>query len=237
MLQREAAAKSVLLLSNSIQYGHAYLDHAEEEIRKFFAGVRRILFVPFAMFDHAAYAEKNRLRFEAMGFDLQSIHTAGDMRAAVENSDGIFIGGGNTFRLLKALYDNDLLQIIRDRVAHGMLYMGSSAGTVVACPAMKTTNDMPIVRPPSFDALGLVSFQINAHYLDAAPGSTHMGETREERLVQYLEDNHIPVLALREGAMVRLENGVVHLKGSAGACLFQRGSPPQELRPGARLSP
>ena len=146
-----------------------------------------------------------------------------------------FIGGGNTFRLLKALYDFDLLGAIRRRVDAGMPYIGSSAGTIVACPTIKTTNDMPITQPPSFEALGLVSFQINAHFQDADPDSTHMGETREERILQFLEENDSPVVGLREGAMVRLENSSLMLKGTSGARIFRKGRDPFEITSGTRL--
>ena len=136
---------------------------------------------------------------------------------------------------LKALYDFDLLLPIRQRVAEGMPYIGSSAGSNVACPTIKTTNDMPIVQPPSFVALGLVTFQINAHYLDPDPGSTHKGETREERIIQFLEENSTPVVGLREGAMLRVEEGSTELKGVSGARIFRRGHDPVETEPGAKL--
>ena len=152
-----------------------------------------------------------------MGYELTSIHIAANPAQAVKDTDAIFIGGGNTFRLLKTLYDFDLLGPIRERVADGMPYIGSSAGSNVAAPTIKTTNDMPIVQPPSFDALGLVSFQINPHYLDPDPNSKHMGETREERIRQFLEENDTPVVGLREGAMLRIENGETILRGSTGA--------------------
>ena len=149
----------------------------------------------------------------------------------------MFIGGGNTFRLLKALYDFDLLGPIRERVQNGMPYIGSSAGSNVAAPTIRTTNDMPIVEPPSFDALGLVSFQINPHYIDPDPNSKHMGETREERIVQFLEENDTPVVGLREGAMLRIEHGETILRGSTGARIFRKGFDQLETLPGAHLDP
>ena len=170
--------KIVLLISNSTLYGGGYLDHAEAEIRSFLGEVKRVLFVPYALFDRDKYAATAQQRFQKMGYDLTSVHTASDPVQAVNETDAVFIGGGNTFRLLKALYDFALLQPIRERVEAGMPYIGSSAGSNVAAPTIKTTNDMPIVQPPSFDALALVSFQINPHYLDPAPNSKHMGETR-----------------------------------------------------------
>lgn len=225
----------LLLISNSTLYGGGYLDHAEAEIRDFLGEVKRVLFVPFALHDCDAYAASARDRFAKMGYDLTSIHTAKDPKQSLADTDAIFIGGGNTFRLLKALYDYELLNAIRDRVAAGMPYIGSSAGSNVAAPTIKTTNDMPIVQPPSFDALNLVWFQINPHYLDTDPNSTHMGETREQRLLQYLEENDTPVAALREGAMLRLEDGVTMLKGSSGARIFRRDFEPVETSPGDQL--
>jgi dipeptidase E len=170
-----------------------------------------------------------------MGYELTSIHTAANPVHAIRETDAMFIGGGNTFRLLKALYEFDLLDVIRERVDAGMPYIGSSAGSNMACPTIRTTNDMPIVQPPSFNALGLVSFQINPHYLDPNPGSKHMGETREERIIQYLEENETPVVGLREGAMLRIENGETILRGSTGARIFRRGFDPLEVSPGAKL--
>jgi dipeptidase E len=133
---------------------------------------------------------------------LQSVHEVADAPHAVDRAHAVFIGGGNTFRLLKALYDYDLLVPVRRKVAEGTPYIGSSAGSNVSCPTIKTTKDMPIVEPPSFDALGLVSFQISPHYQDPDPSSTHMGETQEERIIQFLEENATPVVGLREGAML-----------------------------------
>lgn len=147
----------------------------------------------------------------------------------MSTAEALFLGGGNTFRLLKALYDLELLPVIRSRVASGMRYIGSSAGSNIAGPTIRTTNDMPIVQPPYFDALGIVAFQINPHFIDAVSGSTHMGETRAERIAQFLEENDTPVLGLREGAMVRVEDGRTKLLGAAGARLFRKGAEPVEL--------
>lgn len=227
--------RRLLLLSTSTVFGSGYLEYATADVRGFLQGTRRILFVPFALHDRDAYAAKVRGRFATLGYELDALHDAADMRGAVQGAEAIFIGGGNTFRLLKALYDFDLIEVIRARVGEGMPYMGSSAGSNVAAPTVRTTNDMPIVEPPSFNALGLVPFQINPHYLDPEPGSTHMGETREERIVQFLEENDTPVIGLREGAMLRIENGGCELKGSKGARLFRRAAQPEELQPGAKL--
>jgi len=228
--------KRILLISNSTLYGSGYLDHAEAEIRSFLGDLKRVLFVPFALHDRDTYAATAKQRFAKMGYELSSIHTADDPGQAVNETDAVFIGGGNTFRLLKALYDFALLGPIRDRVAAGMPYIGSSAGSNVAGPTIRTTNDMPIVQPPSFEALGLVSFQINPHYLDPDPDSKHMGETRQERILQFLEENDTPVAGLREGAMLRIENGETILRGSTGARIFRKGLDPIETLPGAHLN-
>jgi dipeptidase E len=221
----------LLLISNSTLHGSGYLDHAADEIREVLAGVRHVLFFPYALHDRAGYAAKARQRFEALGFELTSIHERPDPVEAVNRAEAVFIGGGNTFRLLSALCATGTLPAIRERVAAGMPYVGSSAGSNVACPTIMTTNDMPIVQPPSFQALGLVPFQINPHYLDPDPGSRHMGETREERLRQFLEENATPVAALREGAMLQVAGERVVLRGSAGMRVFRRDTAPTEHLP------
>ncbi|XP_065417041.1 alpha-aspartyl dipeptidase-like isoform X1 [Chrysemys picta bellii] len=200
--------------------------------------VKRVLFIPYALHDRDAYAKTAREKFESLGYGLDSIHESSDPVAAVRKSEAIFIGGGNTFRLLKALYDNSLLQEIRKRVLEdGIPYMGSSAGTNVATISINTTNDMPIVYPPSLQALGLVPFNINPHYLDPDVNSTHMGETRAERILQYHEEpNTPPVLGLREGAMLLVEGDKATLQGVTGARLFLRGEKPTEHQPGTDFS-
>ena len=227
--------KRLFLISNSTLYGSGYLDHAETEIRDFLRELKRVLFVPYALHDRDTYTSTARERFEKMGYGLDSIHTEPDAKTAVNNAEAIFVGGGNTFRLLKSLYDADVLELVRQRVNEGMPYIGASAGSNVAAPTIKTTNDMPIVEPPSFNALHLVPFQINPHYLDPDPGSKHMGETREERIRQFLEENETPVVGLREGAMLLIENESILLKGSKGARIFRRNHDPVELNPGGRV--
>src|SRR5467141_2266100 len=222
-------AKQLLLISNSTLHGSGYLDHAEREIRDFVGGRTRVVFVPYAVHGRREYVAKAQERFRKMGLSLTSVHDVSNMRRAVEEADVIFVGGGNTFRLLKGLYDHDLLGQIRRRVAAGMPYIGSSAGSIVACPSLKTTKDMPVVQPPSFEALGLVPFQISPHYLDPDPSSTHMGETQEERILQFLEENEETVVGIREGAWLWIENGAVMLKGDTGARIFRRGYAPVEV--------
>jgi dipeptidase E len=170
-----------------------------------------------------------------MGYDVESAHRLSNPARGVEEAEAVFAGGGNTFRLLKSLYELELLDPLRRRTSTGMPYIGSSAGSNVAGRTIGTTNDMPIVEPPSFDALGLVPFNLNPHYLDPDPASTHKGETREERIIQFQEENDIPVVALRESAMLRIEGGSASLRGIGGARIFRRGEPPAEVDPGARL--
>jgi dipeptidase E len=228
--------KRLLLISNSTCYGSGYLDHAEMEISSFLGEARSIAFVPYALYDRQAYTTRARERFAAMGRTLASVHDVSNPRRSIEEADAIFVGGGNTFRLLKMLYDFDLLDTIRRRVTAGTPYIGSSAGAIVAGPSLKTTKDMPVVQPPSFDALGLVDFQISPHYLDPDPDSAHMGETQEERILQFLEENTAPVLGLREGGILRVEEQSVTLKGSSGARIFRRGRAPVETVPVQKLN-
>jgi dipeptidase E len=221
----------LLLISSSLVHGYGYLDHAEPELRRLLSDVKTVAFVPFAQHDHEAYTATVRERMNAMGFDVTAVRDRED----VERAEAMFIGGGNTFRLLNALYERDLLDAIRTRARNGMPYVGSSAGTNVATPSIRTTNDMPILYPPSFDALGLVSFQINPHYLDPDPGSTHHGETREQRIREFHEEHSTPVVGLREGSMLDVRDGVVTLVGSKPARIFRRGQEPVEIETGSRL--
>jgi dipeptidase E len=226
----------ILLISNSTLHGRAYLDHVEEEIRNVLGSARHVLFFPFALQDRDSYAAKAAARFSTMGFEMKSAHTATDPAKAVAEADAIFIGGGNTFRLLKALQDLEFIEPIRKRIREGAPYIGSSAGSNVAGPTIRTTNDMPIVQPRSFEALGLVPFQLNPHFQDPDPDSTHMGETREERIVQFLEENETPVLGLREGAWARVSRGSVVIGGTRGARIFRRGESPVEKTTGDEIS-
>jgi dipeptidase E len=221
----------LLLISSSVVHGYGYLDQPEPEIRRVLTGVRTVSFVPFAQHDHPGYTSRVRDRLGAMGFSVVQVSS----RADVESAEAIFIGGGNTFRLLKAMYERDLMDAIRTRVRGGAPYIGSSAGTNVATLSIKTTNDMPIVYPPSYDALALVPFQINPHYLDPEPDSTHHGETRETRIREFHEENDTPVVGLREGSSLWVENDVVTLIGTKSARIFRRGQEPEELPGGSRV--
>jgi dipeptidase E len=227
--------KRLLLLSNSTNFGGGYLDHAMPRIRELFAGLSRIAFVPFALQDQAAYAAKAGTRFERERVAVDRVTPDAAGRALLESAGGVFVGGGNTFRLLELLQRSQMLEVLRRRALEGAPYLGASAGTNIAAPTIKTTNDMPIVQPASFAALELVPFQINPHYLDADPASRHMGETREDRLREYLEENALPVLGLREGAWLEVLGEAATLAGERGARLFRRGREPEELAAGARV--
>ncbi len=210
-------------------------------MRAFFGSVGRLLFVPYALRDHDGYVKAMTERGLHAGYELDGIHNHDDPVRAVEEAQGIFIGGGNTFRLLNDLYRFGLLDVIRDRVRHGLPYLGVSAGTNVAGPTIKTTNDMPIVQPPSLDALGLVPFQVNPHYFSGqtfVKGDNgyreHFGETRDERLREFHEMNDTPVVGLWEAGLLKVEEGGVELLG-APARVFRKGREPRDLAPGARL--
>ena len=225
--------RNLLLLSNSTNHGQGYLDHAISEVRGLLGTTRRLVFVPFALHDRAAYAAKARARFATEGIEVDELTANAVGRRRLGSAEAVFVGGGNTFRLLEALQRSGLLEAIRERVGDGLPYLGASAGTNIAAPTIKTTNDMPIVQPRSFDALGFLPFQINPHYIDADPASRHMGETREERLREFLEENDVPVIGIREGTWLRREDTQLSLHGAAGARLFRRNAEPQELRAGS----
>jgi dipeptidase E len=229
---------NLLLISNSTVFGRGYLDHVAEAIRETLGNTRSVLFFPFALHDMDSYATKAAGRLKSMGYELTSIHRIdqGRRRDAVAQAESLFIGGGNTFRLLNALYRDDLLHGIRAKVSQGAPFIGSSAGSIVAGPTIKTTKDMPIVQPPSFDSLGLFAYQISPHFLDPDPDSRHMGETQEERIQQFLEENTTPVIGLREGSFIRQTGGKALLQGPHPARIFRRNHPPEELGAGTDLT-
>jgi dipeptidase E len=211
-------------------------------MRENFGGARRLLFVPFALADHDGYVRTLTERGLNAGYDLDGMHRHADPIAAVMGAEGIFVGGGNTFRLLDALLRLKLFGPIRERVREGMPYLGVSAGCNVACPTIQTTNDMPIVRPPSFQALGLVPFQVNAHYYTGQNHVRHgeqfvehFGETRDDRLREFHEENETPVIGLWEAGLLHCDDDRVTLSG-APARIFRRGRPPIDVEPGAQLS-
>jgi dipeptidase E len=225
----------LLLISNSTLHGSGYLDHAETAIRDFVGSRVRVAFIPYALFDRRAYTAEVEKRLRAMGFSFASVHDVSNPARSIEQTEVIFIGGGNTFRLLHGLQHNQLIDPIRRAVRAGTPYIGSSAGSIVACPSLKTTKDMPVIQPVSFEALALVRFQISPHYLDPDPSSTHMGETQEQRILQFLEENEGPVIGLREGSILRVENGTVSLMGPHSARIFRHGLQPLEISSGNNL--
>lgn len=227
--------KQLLLISTSTVFGTRYLEHAFTELTDLLGKATRVLFIPYALKDREGYAARARGAFAEMGYELELIHRQADPVAAVNEAQAMFVGGGNTFRLLKTIYDERLIEVIRGRVLEGMPYSGASAGANLACPTIRTTNDMPIVEPPSLAALNLVPFQINPHYIDPDSSSTHMGETRETRIHQFHEENTTPVIGLREGAMLRVDGNRVQLRGDAGARIFRQGHAPVEVSPRADL--
>jgi dipeptidase E len=229
------AAPRLLLLSNSTNSGAGFLEHATETIRDFLGPTPlEILFVPFAAVrvDWNAFTDKVRDRLGPLGHKVTGIHTIRDAAGALRAAGVVAVGGGNTFHLLEALAHKGLIAPIRERVRAGTPYIGWSAGANVACPTIRTTNDMPIVEPPTLDALGLVPFQINPHYTDARLPN-HSGETRADRLLEFVEVNaDVPVLALREGSILRVEGGVMTLLGPHPGLIFRKALDPEEVPPG-----
>ena len=229
----------LLLLSNSTMPGEAYLDYPKNEIQKFL-GSRKVkaLFIPFAAvtFSFDEYEQKVNESLREIGHEVIGINRFKDPVKAVEEAEAIVVGGGNTWQLVRMLHDQDLMQAIRHKVQQGTPYIGWSAGSNIACPTLRTTNDMPIIDPRSFNTLNLVRFQINPHYLDANPEG-HGGETREQRISEFLEVNgKTYVVGLREGTMLQLENGKLKLIGNRSARIFLKGSLPYELNAGDNFS-
>lgn len=219
------------LMSNSTNAGMGLLEHARDRLAEILGSAPRVVFVPFALKDWDGYtarvAEALRGICEIRGVqDLSPIE--------VMQADAFYVGGGNTFRLLRELQSRGLIDVIRRRIVEGASYMGASAGSAIAGPSIRTTNDMPIVQPDSFVALGLVGFHLNCHYLDQPAGPrTFMGETRDERLAEFLEENRSQVVCLREGTWLEIDGSRVVVGGTRGGRLFEAGRPVSELEVGA----
>lgn len=231
-------SKKMLLISNSTLHGGGYLDHCANELEILLENKNHIVFIPYARpggISHEEYTKIARERFEKMGKKVTGIHEFDSPKQAIEEADAVFIGGGNTFVLLHDLYESGIINLLRNKVEAGMPYIGTSAGSNVACTSIKTTNDMPIMFPPSFDALKLVPFNINPHYLDPNPDSTHMGETRETRIKEFHVYNDEYVVGLREGAMLHVMGDKITLKGNTGARIFSKKNGPVEYKPGDSL--
>lgn len=229
----------LLLISNSTNAGEAYLEHPLQQIKSFLGNNKTTaVFIPYAGVTISLddYSERVRARFREIGHDIISVHETEDPVQAVENAEAIVVGGGNTFQLVKRMQDEGLMDAIRNRVLNGIPYIGWSAGSNVACPSIRTTNDMPIVEPDSFSTMNLVPFQINPHYLDANPEG-HAGETREMRIEEFIEANPgMFVVGLREGTMFLVEDGKIILIGPRPARIFKKGTTAYELKSGADFS-
>jgi dipeptidase E len=222
----------LLLISNSTNAGEPYLDYPKMTIKEFL-GVNTVkaLFIPYAAvtFSYDVYEEKVTTRFREIGHDIISIHHFENPVKAVEEAEAVVVGGGNTWKLLKTIKDNNLIDAVRNKILSGAPYIGWSAGANVACPTIKTTNDMAIVEPDSFEAFNLVPFQINPHYLDSNPEG-HAGETREQRIEEFIEVNqNIFVIGLRESTMLLINDDNIKLIGPRKARIFRKGSTPVEL--------
>ncbi len=225
----------ILIVSTSKIHGTSYMAYLLDEVKDFFTGKNEILFIPYARpggISYDEYTAMPRAAFEEVGIKVRGIHEYDDPVKAVKEAKGIFTGGGNTFLLLKTLYDNGLIEPLRQAVKSGTPYMGSSAGSNITGLTIGTSNDMPIVYPPSFDALQLVPFNINPHYLDPDPNSKHQGETREMRINEFHFQNTQPVIGLREGSWLKVKNNTIELKGELDARLFEKDKEPREVAPG-----
>jgi dipeptidase E len=229
----------LLLISNSTNVGESYLDHTLPHIRNFIGNQRgKALFIPYAAvtFSFDSYFYKVKEKLQGPGIELESVHTCEDPINALQMADFIITGGGNTFQLLNFLQINNLIDVIIRRVKQGIPYIGWSAGANIACPTIGTTNDMPIIEPASFNALNLVPFQINPHYLDAHPDG-HAGETREARILEYIEVNsNRYVLGLREGSILQIEGQKMTLIGKKNLRVFKNGMNTMEIKPNEDLS-
>jgi dipeptidase E len=228
----------LLLISNSTNPGEAYLDYPKNNIREFLGTqVKKTLFIPYAgvTFSFDDYTDKVQQRFDEIGYQVDPIHRYSDPLEAVNQAEAIVVGGGNTWQLTRMIHDNDLIDAVREKVLKGTPYVGWSAGSNLACPTIKTTNDMPIIDPRGFHGFNFIPFQINPHYLDANPDG-HAGETREQRIEEFLVVNpDVYVLGLREGTMLKVINKSIELTGSRPARIFKLGNPPLEVEPGGKL--
>ncbi|MBP4136649.1 dipeptidase PepE [Flavobacterium geliluteum] len=231
--------KSIIIASTSTLHGGSYLDYLLPTLQQHFKDCKTILFIPYARpsgISHEEYTQKVTAAFAKINIEVKGIHEFENPQSAIKNAEGIFTGGGNTFLLVTQLYKNDLMQILSETVKKGTPYLGTSAGSNICGLSMQTTNDMPIIYPPSFQTLGLISFNLNPHYLDPENQSTHMGETRETRIKEFHAFNAIPVLGLREGSWLEVKGEKITLKGDLKARLFLQNKTPEELETESDLS-
>lgn len=231
--------KQLIIASTSTIHGSAYLEYILEDLKSLFKGTKEILFIPYARpggISHDAYTKIAFDAFAKIDIKVKALHTFENPIEAIKNAKGIFVGGGNTFVLTNMLYKNNLIAPLKNVVLNGVPYLGTSAGSNICGLSIKTTNDMPIVYPPSFDALKLVPFNINPHYLDPDANSTHMGETRETRIKEFHKFNNQPVVGLREGSWLRVTENSIILKGTLTARIFEVEKPPYEIQPETELN-
>ena len=231
--------KNLIIASTSTIHGSGYLEYLLPELSLFFKNCKSILFIPFARpggISHDDYTVKVQQAFAKINIAVRGLHEFDSAKEAIETAEGIFTGGGNTFLLVSQLYKNKVMDVLANAVKNGTPYLGTSAGSNITGLSMQTTNDMPIVYPPSFQTLGLIPFNLNPHYLDADLQSKHMGETRETRIKEFHQFNSIPVLGLREGSWLEVKGGNIILKGDLSARLFLQNQEPKELETGSDLS-
>lgn len=230
--------KSIIIASTSTVHGSGYLEYLIDELKTHFASAEEILFIPYARpggISHDDYTKTAAKAFAAIGKSVKGLHEYDDPKKAIRNAKGIFTGGGNTFVLVNQLYKNDVLISLEEAINNGTPYLGTSAGSNICGLTMNTTNDMPIVYPPSFKTLSLVPFNINPHYLDPNPDSKHMGETRETRIKEFHAFNTQPVIGLREGSWIEVKGDKLKLKGELNARIFEYGEAPYEIPTGSDL--
>lgn len=231
--------KKIIIASTSTLHGGSYLDYLLPVLQSHFKDCKSILFIPYARpggISHDEYTQKVSEAFQNINISVKGIHEFENPETAVKNAEGIFTGGGNTFLLVTQLYRNNIMQVLSETVKNGTPYLGTSAGSNICGLSMQTTNDMPIIYPPSFQTLGLIPFNLNPHYLDPELQSKHMGETRETRIKEFHAFNNTPVLGLREGSWLEVKGDKIILKGDLSACLFQQNQSPTELEPESDLS-
>ncbi|WP_089054943.1 dipeptidase PepE [Flavobacterium oncorhynchi] len=231
--------KSIIIASTSTLHEGSYLEYLLPTLQIHFKNCKSILFIPYARpggISHDEYTQKAAQAFASINIKLQGIHEFESPESALKNAEGIFTGGGNTFLLVTQLYKNNIMQLLSETVKNGTPYLGTSAGSNICGLSMQTTNDMPIIYPPSFQTLGLIPFNLNPHYLDPDLNSKHMGETRETRIKEFHAFNSIPVLGLREGSWLEVKGEKITLKGSLQARLFLQNETPTELETESNLS-
>lgn len=231
--------KQMIIASTSTLHGSGYLNYLLEELTLFFKNTDTVLFIPYARpggISYDEYTQKVQEAFSQIGKRVQGIHTFSNPKDAVKNAKAIFVGGGNTFVLLYQLYRNDVIGTLQDVIQNGTPYLGTSAGSNICGLTINTTNDMPIVYPPSFKSLGIVPFNINPHYLDPDNNSKHMGETRETRIQEFHAFNSQPVIGLREGSWLKVDGNFIILEGELEARIFEYNKAPYEVETGTDLS-